>query len=138
MIRRIAKLILREIDFNLLKSHAEKIYPLEAPAILVGEIMTNIASVDEVILTKNNDESPISFTIDSTELLEIYKKANRENKEVIGIFHSHPAPPKPSRLDMKFMSSNPFVWIIMSMPGGDFEAYQLWNNILHKVNIIFN
>ena len=138
MIRNIAKLVLREIDFNLLKFHAEKIYPLEAPAILIGKIRENIASVDEVILTKNSDESSTSFTIDSTELLEIYTKANRENKEVVGIFHSHPAPPKPSRLDMKFMRSNPFVWIIMSMPGGDFEAYQLWSDILHKVNIIFN
>jgi len=65
-----------------------------------------------------------SFTISPEIVFDALNKADREGKEIVGIFHSHPAPPHPSNIDMKFMRPNPVVWLIMSMIDKQIAAYQ--------------
>ena len=130
-----AKIVLREDQLNTLKKHAESTWPSEACAILLGKVGEFEVRVDEMVLTKNTDESSVSFAVDPQSLLEIYERADNEGMEVAGIFHSHPALPFPSAVDAKFMRLNPVVWVIMSMPGGEYAAHQWLNGRINAVKI---
>ena len=71
----------------------------------------------------NSDESPRSFRIESQELINGYLTAEKMNLNVVGIFHSHPAPPMPSSTDKIFMEINPVVWLIYSTLINQSRAY---------------
>ncbi len=65
----------------------------------------------------------VSFTIPPEELLQVYRLAESKNLEVMGIFHSHPSTPAPSRTDEKYMEINPVVWLIYSTTQHRFGAW---------------
>ena len=120
----ISKIILEDSHIHDLTQHAKTTWPHEACAILIGTLKDGTALVDYVVLTENDDKSFTSFTVNIDKLLEIYEQVDYECKEIVGIFHSHPAPPEPSEVDIKFMRLNPVVWFIMSMPRTEYVAYQ--------------
>jgi proteasome lid subunit RPN8/RPN11 len=72
---------------------------------------------------KNSDASPTSFRIEPQELINAYLTAEKRNLSVIGIFHSHPAPPIPSSTDKIFMEINPVIWLIYSTITKESRAY---------------
>lgn len=53
--------------------------------------------------------------------------ADTRGESMVGIFHSHPAPPRPSQSDLNNMRLNPVIWIIASKITGNWEmrAYSL-------------
>ena len=64
------------------------------------------------------------FSIAPDQLLGAYRAAERRGLEVIGIFHSHPASgAAPSDTDMRFMRTNPVVWVIYSGQTKEFRAH---------------
>jgi [CysO sulfur-carrier protein]-S-L-cysteine hydrolase len=87
---------------------ARSLLPDESCALLLGK---NDAVV-EILPMRNIDESPVTFTMEPTELVDAYNLAEIKGLDVIGIFHSHPAQPSPSSSDIKFMEINPVVWLI--------------------------
>ncbi len=91
--------------------------------------------VTEAFLTQNAERSRASFTISPEELFSAYKRAETKGEEVVGIFHSHPAPAYPSGTDMLYMEINPVVWLIMSMPSKELGAYHLVNGAIKKVDV---
>jgi proteasome lid subunit RPN8/RPN11 len=93
--------------------------PHESCALLLGE---NNAVV-EILPMRNVDESPITFSIEPTELLHAYNLAESKGMQVIAIFHSHPAKPFPSSTDRKFMQINPVVWLIYSTTERRLKAF---------------
>ncbi|MGQ9468695.1 MAG: Mov34/MPN/PAD-1 family protein [Nitrososphaerales archaeon] len=122
-------------DLKELETEALKSYPLEACALLMGVIDEGKALVTDLLITKNIDESSIGFTISPEILFDALNKADREGKEIIGIFHSHPAPPQPSSVDLMFMKLNPVVWLIMSMIDRQIAAYQQQGDKVQKLFI---
>jgi [CysO sulfur-carrier protein]-S-L-cysteine hydrolase len=102
-----------------LVSIAKDLLPDESCALLLGE--NNV--VVEIFPMRNIDESPVTFSMDSTELLDAYSLAESKGLQVIGIFHSHPAQPSPSSSDIKFMEINPVVWLIYSTTEWRLKAY---------------
>jgi proteasome lid subunit RPN8/RPN11 len=98
---------------------AKDLLPDESCALLLGE--NNV--VVEIFPMRNIDESPVTFSMDSTELLDAYSLAESKGLQVIGIFHSHPAQPSPSSSDIKFMEINPVVWLIYSTTEWRLKAY---------------
>ncbi len=64
-----------------------------------------------------------SFSIDEKVLFEKSEQAKIRGLKLVGIYHSHPAPPEPSSMDREFMSnidryrSINAVWIIQSTLG---------------------
>ena len=121
------KIRLTESDKKVLSEHSENQKPNEACAILFGKD----SQVLDLFLTENIDESPVNFTISNDQLIEAYKIAEEKQLEVIGIFHSHPnSDAFPSNTDMKFMQSNPVVWIIYSGINKNFRAFILESNIV--------
>jgi proteasome lid subunit RPN8/RPN11 len=98
---------------------AKDMLPQESCALLLGENET----VVEILPMRNVDESPVTFTIDSTELLHAYYLAESKRLQVLAIFHSHPAKPWPSSTDIKFMEINPVIWLIYSTTEWQLKAY---------------
>ena len=113
-----------------LVSIAKDVLPNESCGLLLGE---NDAVV-EILPMRNVDESPLTFSIESTELVDAYNLAERKGLQVIAIFHSHPAQPSPSSTDIKFMEINPVVWLIYSTTEWRLKAY-VYDDYVKEVTI---
>ena len=111
--------------------------PYEACALLVGSIKQNIALVEEVILTPNVSRSSVHFEIDPEFLLKVYLEAEEKNKFLVSIFHSHPASPYPSGVDIPYMQANPgTVWLIKGLPETEpMRGYQWVENKVVEVKV---
>ena len=122
----VSSICLKESKLEFLTSLAKKSLPLECCALLLGKKNTeNLGeiSVNDVISVKNNDSSPISFSVDPDDLLKGYHISESRNLHVVGIFHSHPAEPFPSSIDKSYMKINPVVWLIYSTVTYETRAY---------------
>ena len=113
-----------------LVSIAKDVLPDESCALLLGENDT----VVEIFPMRNIDESPVTFSMEPTELVGVYNLAESKGLQVIAIFHSHPAQPSPSRSDIKFMEINPVVWLIYSTTEWRLKAY-VYDDYLEEVTI---
>ena len=126
------KIILSKIQKKILLDHSNKEEPNESCAILYGNKKGEESTVKEIWLTENIDASPIEFTLSNEQTLEMYKKSEELNLEIIGIFHSHPkGEAYPSHTDEKFMKINQdgYVWIIYSGINKNFKAFVLESEI---------
>jgi [CysO sulfur-carrier protein]-S-L-cysteine hydrolase len=122
----VSSICLKQAKLEFLTSLAKKSLPLECCALLLGKKNTeNLGeiSVNDVISVKNNDSSPISFSVDPDDLLKGYHISESRNLHVVGIFHSHPAEPFPSSIDKSYMKINPVVWLIYSTVTYETRAY---------------
>jgi [CysO sulfur-carrier protein]-S-L-cysteine hydrolase len=102
-----------------LVSIAKDVLPEESCALLLGE--NNV--VVKILPMRNVDQSPVTFSIESTELVDAYNLAESKGMQVVAIFHSHPTKPSPSRTDIKFMQINPVVWLIYSTTESQLKAF---------------
>jgi proteasome lid subunit RPN8/RPN11 len=117
-----ARLVLSSRHLVELKKLAADALPLESCALLAGTSNNDIV-VREVIATKNADASEVSFSIKPEELLAAYRKAESLGLEIVAIFHSHPAPARPSGRDAEFMELNPVPWLILSTVNNEMRAF---------------
>jgi proteasome lid subunit RPN8/RPN11 len=121
---------------NLLKEEAEKVSPVEACALLFGRTTRKETVVKKVVVVPNRLKSTVCFKIDPEIFAKAFTKANKEGLDFIGFFHSHPAPTKPSPLDLKYMKLwGDATWLILSLTNGDLAAYQMINGKVKKVTI---
>ena len=98
--------------------HAQDCSPLESAGLLFGHLEGSVVTVTRVELLKNALRSRIRFEIDPVAEYELLLDAETRGEELVGIFHSHPAPPQPSEADLQNMSLNPVVWLIASRTTG--------------------
>jgi len=124
-------IVLTQKEKNELVTHAIEQQPSESCAMLLGEKIDGAWNVKEIFLTENMDNSKTNFTISPEELLKGYQIAEKNQLEVVGIFHSHPnSDAIPSNTDKKFMQNNPVPWIIFSGVNNDLKAYLLDSTII--------
>lgn len=119
------RLVVSSEHIGKLRKLAVDSLPLESCALLAGSIRDSDFLVSEVIVAKNADGSSVTFSIEPSELFDAYKKAERLGLDIVGIFHSHPAPATPSGNDAKFMELNPVPWLIMSTTNNEMRAFLL-------------
>jgi proteasome lid subunit RPN8/RPN11 len=110
----IKKIIIPQHLFLQLITHAEATKPNEAVALIAGKTEDEIAFAELVFTPNNIDNSTATFTVDPLVLLKIYTEVEKQDKQIIAIFHTHPAPPKPSNTDLSYMEVNPYIWLISS------------------------
>ena len=123
--------VLAQKEKDKLVTHAISEQPSESCAMLFGKKVGDNWNVKEVFLTQNIDDSQTNFTISPEELLKGYQIAEKNQLEVVGIFHSHPnSDAIPSNTDKKFMQNNPVPWIIFSGVNNDLKAYLLDSTII--------
>jgi [CysO sulfur-carrier protein]-S-L-cysteine hydrolase len=108
------KAIIDKKHMMLLNNLSQKNKPLESCAILIGKRKNNQFIITKVIPMKNDEKSNIMFTINEEKLFAVYKKAESMNLSMVGIYHTHPSKPFPSKTDIKYMEINPVPWIINS------------------------
>jgi proteasome lid subunit RPN8/RPN11 len=127
---------LKRQHVNLLKEEAEKTYPVEACAILFGRITRKETAVEKVVVAPNRLKSTVRFEIDPEIFAKAFTKADKEGLDFIGFFHSHPAPTKPSPLDLKYMKLwGDAIWLILSSTNGDLAAYQMIKDKIKEIAI---
>lgn len=127
------KIVLTSEQIRRLSRFANEALPNESCAFLLGS--SSESTVTEILLMKNVDSSPYSFSIEPSELLDAYGIAEKKGLEVIGIFHSHPGKPSPSTTDLKYMEINPVIWLIYSTTEDRFGAYLSERNMI-KCDVI--
>jgi proteasome lid subunit RPN8/RPN11 len=114
-----------------LEGIAKGALPNESCAFLLG----HNDKVKEILEVRNSDESPVTFRIESKDLLNAYYLAESKGLQVIAIFHSHPTKPWPSSTDVKFMEINPIVWVIYSTTDGQLKAFIHDDDLVKEVHI---
>lgn len=115
-------------DLRLLHQHAETSLPSEAVALIFGTTTNNIVKTNRVELVENDSErKKTSFSVNPEIEYELLIEAEELGETLVGIYHSHPAPPKPSTTDLKNMRLNPVIWLISSKMTGEWisKAYIL-------------
>ena len=109
---------------------------IEVCSILIGLVQEDKYIVMEYVDMRNIEMSPVSFRADPRDIAEAISKLTKENYDIIGIFHSHPAPPVPSARDLDGMRLWPqTVWLIYSTTTRSLEAYILRNSSIDKVKL---
>jgi len=121
---------------NLLKEETKKVHPIEACAMLFGELTQKEAVVKRVVVVSNKLQSTVRFEVDPETFVNAFTEADREGLDFIGLFHSHPAPAKPSLIDLKYMKLwGDALWLILSSTNGNLAAYQMRNGKLREITI---
>ena len=130
-------LILKQSQVNLLTKEAYQRKPIEACALLFGESAKNVCNIKKAVIVPNILNSRIQFKINPLLVLAESEKAEKEGLELVGFFHSHPAPPYPSEIDIKNMKlwTNTF-WLIFSLTEDKFATFMFINKILEEVQLI--
>ena len=128
---------------NLLKlhNHAEANLPNEAAALLFGSISKHLITVNTIELVSNESISSITtFEVNPEEQYRLLIEAEERHEELVCIFHSHPAPPFPSKTDRRNMKFNPVVWLIGSKESGIWEsrAYLMNDDTVEEVTLILS
>ncbi|MFQ5940817.1 MAG: Mov34/MPN/PAD-1 family protein [Nitrososphaerales archaeon] len=131
----IRRLVLSHKHADELRRFANDTLPQESCALLLGKIEGDDTIVSRVIFTKNADKSTTTFSIEPNELLEAYKEAENSRLDIVGVFHSHPAPAKPSATDAKYMETNTVPWLIMSTTSNELMAF-LYENTIRKLELV--
>jgi proteasome lid subunit RPN8/RPN11 len=90
--------------------HALRERPNECCGLLLGKK----GIIEESQPCTNERESPVEFSIPAEELFEFFRRLRQENKELMGIYHSHPnGKPVPSDRDIKdFHYQGTSYWIV--------------------------
>jgi len=121
-----------------LHKHAETNLPREAVALLFGVMSEYIVRVNRVELMENESKTDrIAFSVNPEIEYQLLIEAEEQGESLVGIYHSHPAPPAPSQTDLRNMRLNPVIWLISSKLTGDWitKAYILVGENVNEVSI---
>lgn len=136
--------LLRLLKLKISKEHLDRIIReskasrIEICGLLLGNVEGDVGVVEEIRFGKNIKSSTVEFEIDPTDLYEVLTYAEKKGLEVVGMFHSHPASAKPSKLDLKGMQLWPIPWLIVSSIDGSYDCFllDLEKKRLMKVQVI--
>ncbi|MDH5783188.1 MAG: M67 family metallopeptidase [Candidatus Bathyarchaeota archaeon] len=127
---------LKRQHVNTLKKEAEKVHPIEACAMLFGRLTQKEAVVKRVVVAPNKLQSTARFEINPEVFANAFTQADKEELDFIGLFHSHPAPPTPSLIDLKYMKLwGDALWLILSSINGSLAAFQMSNGKVREITI---
>ncbi len=96
---------------------------VEVVGFLIGRAVEEGVEVAELVFAENVERSPTRFRIEGEDVYRAIRTAEEKGLEIVGIFHSHPAPPAPSKLDMEGMKLWPVTWLIVDSRTGDYAAW---------------
>ncbi len=134
LLEMISSIVISKEKMNLLLEKSKK-SEKELGALLFGRIEGNRAIVHLIKLLRYSERSTTHFIADPFFLLKSFSEAEKMGLELIGIFHSHPAPPAPSTADLRYMELNPVVWVIVDNTNLAVGAYVLESSGLSEVRI---
>jgi [CysO sulfur-carrier protein]-S-L-cysteine hydrolase len=105
-------LTLKKADVQAILEHCDREYPNEACGILAGRG----SKVEKVYLLTSENPSPTFYQIDSQEQFRVLREMQEEERELVGIYHSHPSGrPYPSSTDVELAFYPEAVYVIVSL-----------------------
>jgi len=103
---------------------------------LFGESTQKEAVVKRVVVALNKLQSSTSFEIHPETFVKAFNEAEHEGLDLVGLFHSHPAPAAPSSIDREYMKLwGDVIWLILSSTSGDLAAYKMKNGKVREIAI---
>jgi len=126
-------------------AHARAEDPKECCGILSG----GDGCVDEFFSMTNADASELTYRLDPAEQFEVMRTIRKKNKDLVAIFHSHPASPAwPSPTDIRqafFADSDEpnypgVAYVILSLagPDPDTRAFIIEKDSVSEIRIVLN
>ncbi len=108
--------------------------PAEACGLVLGRREPGRVVADGARPATNRLASPVRFEIPPEELYRIWMEAERRGKEVVAIYHSHPAgaPARPSPWDVPYLREGGLPWVIVSLAEGEIRAF-IWEGEVREV-----
>ena len=129
-------LVMSGEQIELLRAEAAKNFPVEACALLFGKLAGDRATVTKVVVARNILESSTRFEVDPMFVFSVFEQAEKEGLNFVGLFHSHPAPVTPSKVDLRYMRLwGSAIWLILSTLDGEIAAFQKIEDQLKRVEI---
>ena len=119
-------IILTKKQLNYIVSKSKENAPVEVCGLLFGSNDGKIATIENIQLVNNVLNSSTDFKVDPQEFIIALTEAEKKDLELIGFFHSHPAPSEPSVTDVRVMRLWPdTIWLIISSITYELAAYQI-------------
>ncbi len=130
----ISELKISRHDLELIQKELEASRPYEACGVLIGMIRdSSTAYAEKVQPITNVKRTRTSFEFDSKQFYDVWNNAEKNGKEIVGVYHTHPvSSAKPSPWDKETMEYAPSVWLIAGADG--MRAY-IWNEGIKPVKI---
>ncbi|MEM2793668.1 MAG: M67 family metallopeptidase [Candidatus Methanomethylicia archaeon] len=102
---------------------------IEVCSVLIGFVRGDRYIVREYVDVRNIEVSPVLFRADPRDMARAIFKLTGGDYDIVGVFHSHPAPPVPSVRDVEGMRFWPrVVWLIYSTTTHSLGAYMFGDN----------
>jgi proteasome lid subunit RPN8/RPN11 len=115
-------------------AHARSTQPAECCGLLIGLHLR----IERIRRARNLASKPTRFLIDPADHIAAIHEARAEERQVVGVYHSHPAtPPIPSPTDIAEASYSEYLHLIVSLRGDGAEArvYRLENGAFLEVRL---
>ena len=117
-------------SWEALKKMAEEAYPFEGCGVLVGPLSAE-KRVQKIVALRNvfRDEGRgrFDFSFSAKEFMEAQLAAEKQNLDIVGIYHTHPDhPPRPSPTDASQPMLAGWINIIAAVHGGTFKEAKAW------------
>ncbi|MDP2844671.1 MAG: M67 family metallopeptidase [Candidatus Methanoperedens sp.] len=126
------KISCREIE--LIQAELEANKPYEACGVLVGTIIGSTALVEKAVPITNTKRTRTSFELDPKQFYDAWNNAEKNGREIVGVYHTHPVSSSvPSLWDRETMENVTSVWLIAGADG--MRAY-VWEDGMKAVKII--
>ncbi len=114
-----------------LKKLSESAYPFEGCGLLLGPLSSAEKTATKIVQLKNvlRDEGRgrFDFSFSPQEFAQAQLAADKENLDVVGIYHTHPDhPPRPSKTDESQPMLSGWINVIASVHGGKFKDAKAW------------
>lgn len=130
----IKELKIPRTELDLIQAELEANKPYEACGIMTGTINGTTADVEKALPITNARRTHRSFELDPQQFYNAWNEAEKNGREVVGVYHTHPVSCAiPSLWDRETMENAPSVWLIAGADG--MRAY-VWENGLKTVKII--
>ncbi len=121
-------------NLALIQAELEANKPYEACGVLIGTVDGSTAFVEKALPVTNVKRTRRSFELDPVQLYKAWDDADKNGKEIVGVYHTHPvSSPVPSLWDRETMENAPSVWLIAGADG--MRAY-IWDGGIKPVKIM--
>ncbi|MCA0453116.1 MAG: M67 family metallopeptidase [Chloroflexi bacterium] len=109
------QLWLRPVLARTIIDHAQRNLPNECCGVIIG---VGIEAHEVVPVPNIATEPELHYRMDDRVLTELFFRTQRDNKAIIGFYHSHPtSEPVPSRTDVALASYPDMAYVIASLRG---------------------
>jgi proteasome lid subunit RPN8/RPN11 len=117
-------------SWKILRKLSEDAYPFEGCGLLLGPLTADKTATKIVILKnmlRDEGRGRFDFSFSPKEFMDAQRAAEKENLDVVGLYHTHPDhPPRPSKTDESQPMLAGWISVIASVHGGKFKEAKAW------------